>query len=195
MGYKMKSFALYIIAITYFLTTSFIKFELPCRADLLEKSKEIALSESGARESTGRNDGADIEKYLESVGAPKGAAYCAAGQFYCFVEAARVLGIDEREIPIPKSALAKSIFDRAALVGLKARSIPSKHDLIIWRRGSGIFGHVERVVEYGRAGNVLTVAFNVAGESGEGVYLKRRNVFSRLQGMNIRGVVGFYKSN
>lgn len=38
----------------------------------------IYMSQLGVREATGHNDGKDVEKYLKSVGLPKGNAWCAA---------------------------------------------------------------------------------------------------------------------
>ena len=43
-------------------------------------------AEIGVRELSGHNDGAAVEKYLSSVGLPKGYPWCAAFVAYCFSE-------------------------------------------------------------------------------------------------------------
>jgi hypothetical protein len=44
----------------------------------------VYLSQVGARELTGKNDGKQVEKYLRSVGLKKGYAWCAAFVRWCF---------------------------------------------------------------------------------------------------------------
>lgn len=48
---------------------------------------EIYLSQVGVREATGRNDGPEVEMYLQHVGKNKGLAWCSAFVAWCLSEA------------------------------------------------------------------------------------------------------------
>lgn len=48
--------------------------------------QKVFLSFVGVREATGRNDGAQVERFLRSVGLGKGYAWCSAFVFYCFMQ-------------------------------------------------------------------------------------------------------------
>lgn len=167
------------------------KFELPCKTTLLEKSLQVGLKQIGTVEKSNRNDG-EVEKYLLAVGLTKGNPYCAAGQYYCFSVAANLLGIGENAIPIPKSGLANAIYNYAMANGTKKPYRAAMHDLIVWRRGNTLFGHIERIIEVLDKGNVITLAFNVANEVGrEGVFAKKRNIYNPFRRLKIRGLIGF----
>ena len=49
--------------------------------------QKVYTSQIGVTELTGHNDGVQVEKYLASVGLPKGFAYCAAGCHWSFMTA------------------------------------------------------------------------------------------------------------
>lgn len=49
--------------------------------------ESVYNSQIGVREKTGHNDGVHVEKYLASVGLPKGNAWCAAFLHWCFSQA------------------------------------------------------------------------------------------------------------
>ena len=49
--------------------------------------ESVYISQVGVRESTGRNDGYDVEKYLKSVKSVKGNSWCAAFVHWCLVQA------------------------------------------------------------------------------------------------------------
>lgn len=167
------------------------KFELPCNSALLEKSLQVGLKQIGTIEKSNRNDG-EVEKYLLAVGLTKSNPYCAAGQYYCFLVAAKILGIGESAIPIQKSGLADAHFNFASANGWKTKYRASVHDLIVWRRGDTPYGHIERIIEVLDKGNVLTLAFNVSNELGQqGVFVKKRNIYNPLRRMKIRGLIGF----
>ena len=172
------------------------KYILNCKKALLEKSLDIAFTQVGITERTGKNDG-DVEKYLLSVGLRKGFPYCAAGQYYCFIVAADILRLSYREIPIKRTGIANEIFNSAAAMGEKIEYSLRKHDLIVWRVLNGSSGHIERVCKVIKAGWVLTIGFNTSsGETGtqrdgQGVFLRKRNIFHPLGRMAIRGIIGF----
>ena len=173
------------------------RYTVDCNSDLLWLSRQIALNQVGVIEETNRNDG-EVVKYLESVGLNKGNPYCAAGQYYCFNKAAIYLNFNLSSIPIPQTGLANRIFDHGRISGSKTKYNVEVDDLIIWRKGRTIYGHVERVVSIQKAGWVKTIAFNVKDNpnqknSSEGVFIKKRNIFHPLGRLSIRGLLGFKK--
>ena len=188
-----------IVIITFLLMISqslgAVKYTLYCRQDLLVTSREIAVGQAGVTEK-GRNRGKMIERYLNSVGLKAGLPYCAAGQYWCFAEACRVLQIPFENIPVLRTGLANAMFNHAMRHGKRVRFHPAPDDLIIWRRGKSPFGHVERIVATGKAGWVYTIGFNTVKYSGkvrrEGVFFHRRNMNTFLGRMHIRGIIGFY---
>ena len=64
----------------------FVTQDLPAQ-DTTPTIREVYTAELGVRELTGNNDGADVEKYLESVGLGKGYAWCAAFVHWCLEQA------------------------------------------------------------------------------------------------------------
>ncbi len=167
---------------------------LECDPILLKGSLDTAIAQAGTIEMTNNNDGA-VEIYLKSVGLGGGYPYCAAGQYYCFKRAAGALNIDYKEIPIPRTGVANAIFNHAGNKGKIGKYIPAKHDMIVWRHRGKFSGHIERIVQVGKAGWVWTIAFNVSerinGKRVEGVFIKKRNVYHPLGRMLLRGLVGF----
>ena len=167
------------------------KYVLPCSEDLLEQSYIIALLEIGTQERTNNNDGI-VYKYQRALGLKEGSPYCAAGVYWCFLSAIKLLGIDESDIPILKSAVANSVFNDARKRGNNVSYIPQKHCLIVWRRINSWSGHIERIIEIQNAGWVITVGFNTRNKTGQqGVFVRRRHIFHPLGRLAIRGMVGF----
>jgi len=171
--------------------------QLYCNTDLLKASRDSAVAQIGVIEKTGRNDGADIEKYLKSTFTNKGSSYCAAAVYWCFFAAANDLKLSLNQIPIKRTALANGILNDALLRGKKINYVPKEHSLIIWKYPNNCFGHIERILSVEKAGWVTTVAFNVSGFSSkyknkvEGVFLKKRNIFHQLGKIRIRGMISF----
>jgi len=170
-----------------------VKYELHCNKELLSKSHELALSQVGVKEATGKNDGKQVEKYLASVNLSKGNPYCAAGQYWCFKEGARLLKLDEFLIPIYKTGSTYLMFNKAKL-GRKVRYKPKKNDLLFWIVTTT--GHVERIDSVMKGGWVRTIGFNTSSgkgnqREGEGVYLRKRNIYSPLSRMKVRGLIGW----
>ncbi len=171
--------------------------QLNCQSELLKASRDSAIAQHGVIEKNGRNDGADIEKYLKITFTSKGSSYCAAAVYWCFFAAANDLKMSLNQIPIKRTALANGIFKDALYRGKKIKYLPREHSLIIWKYPNSCFGHIERIISVEKAGWVKTVAFNVSGYSAkykkkaEGVFLKKRNIFHQLGKMRIRGMISF----
>lgn len=187
----------YIKIITLPLLLSFnfsfaqVKYIVPAKVSVLEKSLEIGFGEVGTLEQSNRNGG-DVMKYLKPFGLPEGSPYCAAGQYFTFLKAVELLGLNNDVIPIPKTALANSIFHFSKAKGEKIRFSPKRNDLIIWRKARTKFGHIERIISVEDNGWVRTLAFNVKNDAGqEGVFIKRRNILHPLGRLSLRGLVGF----
>ncbi|OGU58944.1 MAG: hypothetical protein A2X64_02860 [Ignavibacteria bacterium GWF2_33_9] len=168
-----------------------VKYEIPAKKSVLEKSLEIGLEEIGTIEKSNRNNG-EVVKYLAPFSLKEGNPYCAAGQYYIFLKAIESLHLEKKYIPIPKTALANEIFNYAKKGNKKVRYFPAKHNLLVWRKAKTKFGHIERIIEVEGKGWVKTLAFNVTcGDGKEGVCRKRRNVLHPLGRLAIRGLIGF----
>jgi len=172
------------------------RYVLPCSKALVVESRKVVWMQLGVTEATNRNDGKDIEKYLKVLGLPTGSPYCLAGQYYCFFEATKILGLPQSAIPLPSTGLSTGLFRFAKQKG-KRQSKISIDDLIVWQRGRSIFGHTERIVKLGRKGWVETIGFNTRKFSKqenrwvEGVFLWKRNLIHPLGQLNLLGFVGF----
>ncbi|MCX7736546.1 MAG: hypothetical protein N2319_07510 [Candidatus Kapabacteria bacterium] len=174
---------------------SYERYVLKCFEPLLQKSRDVLIKQVGTIEQTNQNDGDMIKKYLKSVGLREGYPYCAAGQYYCFKKAIEILGCEENRIPIKRSGLAIEIFNHSKKFGERTVYKAQVDDLIIWRKGSTPFGHIERIIMVMEKGWVKTVGFNTSkiidNKRFEGVFIKKRNIYHRLTGMTIRGLTGF----
>ncbi|MDX9790450.1 MAG: hypothetical protein WC313_05510 [Candidatus Kapaibacterium sp.] len=154
-------------------------------------SEQILMDQVGKREKHA-NQGI-VTVYLRSVGLKSGNPYCAAGQYYCYAEACNRLGLKETYIPFKKTGLSREIYNDAAKKGKRVDYSPAKHDFIIWRlKGNSWRGHIERIIKVCDKGWVLTVGFNVAmDDGGEGVAIKKRNIYHPVGRLIIYGLVGF----
>jgi len=167
------------------------KYVLQCRNDILELSEKYAISQIGTLEKSNRNDG-NVLKYQIGLELDKGAPYCAAGVYWCFLQASIDLGLAENEIPIIKSAVANELFNDASRRGIRSKYIPGRHCLIVWRKKNNWSGHIERIIDVKKAGWVSTVGFNVTNIYGQhGVFRKKRNIFHPLGRLAVRGLIGF----
>ena len=190
-----KIFAFFITLILMFNTAiSQVRYTLPCYDSLLESSHKVALEQIGTLEKTNKNDG-DVVKYLQIFNLKEGSPYCAAGQYYCFLEGAKEKNISKDSIPIIKSALCLAIYNDAKQRGKKTKYSPQKHDLIVWKKGDSWQGHIERVHNVLQNGWVETIGFNssktINGKKQEGVFLQKRNILHPLGRLKIKGLVGF----
>ncbi|MGA2296010.1 MAG: hypothetical protein ABSG15_00495 [FCB group bacterium] len=170
------------------------KYLLSSSKILLEVSRDTALAQVGTLEKTGNNDG-EVEKYQKAVGLKRGDAYCAAGQYWCFLVSADALGLNHNEIPIKRTGVANLMFNDAKQRGSKTSYKATMHDLLVWRKRNTNSGHIERIINAGKAGWVLTVGFNTGsgkpGSACDGVYLRKRNILHPLGRMAVRGLIGF----
>lgn len=169
------------------------KYVVNCNTQLIAKSKQILLEQVGELEQK-PNDSPQIRNYLAAVGINYPAPYCAAGQYYCFSEAANILQLQQTEIPIKRTALANAVYSNAKQNGSTTNYKAKDNDLIIWRKGNSIFGHIERIISVGSCGWVQTVGFNTGSgntRDGDGVYIRKRNIYHPLQRMTIRGLIEF----
>jgi hypothetical protein len=151
---------------------------------LVERSEWYCQREMGKFE-LGKNTGF-CRIYQDAVGIPAGASYCYAGQYWCYEQASRELGIQN---PLPRTGIANVIFDLAKLRGEKGQKI-QRHDFVIWRVPKGWEGHIERVKKVLSGGWVETYAFNVSIGKREGSAIKKRNIFYPLGRKAFRGLVG-----
>ncbi len=172
------------------------KYVVYCDSTLLEASRDTAMAQVGTYEKTRRNDG-EVEKYLTSVGLKAGLPYCAAGQYYCFSQAVKALEMMNQSIPISRTGVANKIFNDARAKGRKVKYTPNIHDMIFWKKKNSFAGHIERVIGIMKAGWVRTIGFNTSPgrnssqRDGQGVFIRKRNIYHPLARMVIRGLIGF----
>lgn len=143
------------------------------------RAMEIMDSQLFVRELTGKNDGADVEKYLKSVGLGKGYAWCMAFVFWGFEEASADLGVKNL---VPKTAGVLDCYAKAK--GKYGVKDPEEGDQFIMDFGKGA-GHTGMVTEV-KNNRIYTVEGNTsadpsyAGEDreGNGVFERSRPISS-----------------
>ena len=93
-----------------------------------------------------RNSSVHIDRWLQSTGHPPGTPYCAAFTSYCLNQTEA-----ERPAPPHRTALATNFLQAQGTVDarkvLRGAARPEAGDVIVWRRGNGIFGHAGFVSE------------------------------------------------
>lgn len=106
---------------------------------IIPEHLQIAKSYTGTVD-RGDNTGPDVDRFLSAVGLGPGYPWCAAFVSYCLDQP-----IDPAVTePETRSALASDFISRNSmkashvLMGIKQ---PQPGDIVIWRRGNGIFGH------------------------------------------------------
>ena len=97
-------------------------------------------------------------------------------------------------IPIYRTGSTYLMFNKAKQVGKKVSYKPQKNDLLFWIVTTT--GHVERIDSVLKGGWVKTIGFNTSSgtgnqRDGEGVYLRKRNIYHILSRMKVRGLIGF----
>ena len=156
---------------------------------LVPRHLDTAKSYIGTKEKTNHNDGPVVEKFLKSVGRKKGDSWCAAFVSYC-LQAAKVLyprihsGL-ARSFKLKNSLKAKDV-----LIG-KYKILPGT--IIIWEKGSTVFGHVGFVEKWDEKSGI-TIEGNTCSDrtylpiskihpvdkpneyKGDGVYRKNRSI-------------------
>jgi hypothetical protein len=126
------------------------------------------------RESTGKNDGKEVEKYLKSVGLGKGYAWCAA---YCSYN------LQLFRVPAPKSAWSPDFAQQKDIIWRpvslhKGKPAPQSGDCFtLYYSNIKRVGHVGFIVGE-TAGYFITIegnTNNAGSREGDGVYKKKRD--------------------
>lgn len=138
---------------------------------------DTAKSYLFVREKTGKNDGYYVEKFLKYVGRKKGDSWCAAYVSYC-------LGVSKVSYPTVKSGLARSFKLKSSIKAndvLLGRITIPPGSIVIWEKGSTIFGHVGFVIKWlTKSGTTIegnTGSGNTGSQSdGDGVYKRTRYI-------------------
>lgn len=131
-----------------------------------------AAADVGVRESTGRNDGPEVERYLAHVGLGKGHAWCAAFVSY---------HLSKCGVANPRSAWSPAFAAEAQRVWTPrkaSRSLLPGDVFSLYYANLGRVGHVGFVS--GAEGRyILTIEGNTSGpgsREGDGVYARRREL-------------------
>lgn len=103
------------------------------------RALEIAVSQNGVQEKTGKNDGAAVEAFLASVGLPKGYAWCMAFVYWAFQQASHELNVKN---PLIRTAGVLRQWNETKLSKVKT---PKAGDIFIMDFGGGA-GHTGLVV-------------------------------------------------
>ena len=125
----------------------------------------IAKTQIGVRESTGNNDGKEVEKYLAYTGSKKGEPWCAAFVSWVFGQA----GFKQ-----PRTAWSPSLFPKSKLLAAPKPAVVFG----IYFPEKGRIAHVG-LVEQQAANWIYTIEgnTNLAGSrEGDGVYRKLRHI-------------------
>jgi hypothetical protein len=148
----------------------------------LNKVIEVANSQIGVLEQPlGSNSGPEVEKYLASVGLPKGNSWCMAFVYYCFNEASKKLSVKN---PLVKTGGCLHHWNETN--GKKITTTQAKNNpllitpgaIFIIDHGSGL-GHTGIVIDV-VAGYITTIegnTNNTNSREGIGVFkLKNRKI-------------------
>lgn len=110
---------------------------------LSEKTLQIAITQIGVQEiPKNSNAGADVEKYLKSVGLGKGFSWCMAFVYWCANEASKQLAVPNT---LQRTGGVLAMWNAKPLLRVKA---PQPGDIMIldYGKGLGHTGIVENVV-------------------------------------------------
>lgn len=145
--------------------------------DEAKRTLQISKGFVGVQEEK-RNSGYWVDRFLKSVGLKPGAEWCGAFVGFC-LDSAKVTSLKVR------SGLARRYVQKNSIKATKVlegnMSIP-EGTLLIWRRGTTIFGHVGFVVSWkGKSGTTIegnTSSLNKTSlqYAGQGVYRKKRTI-------------------
>jgi hypothetical protein len=135
---------------------------------LSEKTLQIAITQIGVQEiPKNSNAGADVEKYLKSVGLGKGFSWCMAFVYWCANEASKQLAVPNT---LQRTGGVLAMWNAKPLLRVKT---PQPGDIMIldYGKGLGHTGIVEKVVGI----NIHTIEGNTNDEgSREGYEVCRR---------------------
>lgn len=146
---------------------------------LATRAVQIAETQVGIREATGKNDGLEVEAYLKTVGLTKGYSYCMAFVVWCFEQAAASLGVKS---PLIRTGGVLDQYNRTGCAKILVSQvggafIPMPGDIFIINLGNG-HGHTGLV----RPGDAGTGHFNTVeantnddgSANGDGDYFRVR---------------------
>lgn len=141
------------------------------------KTLSIATGFIGVKEEWGTNRGYWVNRFLTNVKSKPGNQWCAAFVSFC-LDSAGVKSLTTR------SALARSFVRPYSVKATKVISenmeIPPG-SIIVWRRGTTLFGHVG-IVEQWRGKSGTTIEGNTSSgvkgsqNDGDGVYRRKRTI-------------------
>lgn len=138
---------------------------------------DTALKYKNVKEKTGHNDGPEVEMFLKSVNGHKGDSWCSAFVSYCMT-------VTHVKNPSFRTALAQGYITKQSIKAndvLIGKVKIKRGDLVIYKRGQTIFGHIG--ISTGDWSNRCgpTIEGNTSGNAGsqydgEGVYEKVRYI-------------------
>lgn len=121
---------------------------------LQQKAIEIAISQIGQEEKPrGSNWGEPVKSYLASVGITFPASWCMAFMYWCFLQAAKAMGV---KTPLTKTGGVLNAWNKAPTT-VKVTD-PQPGDIFIQDHGHGL-GHTG-IVERVEGDNVHTIEGN-----------------------------------
>lgn len=121
---------------------------------LQQKAIEIAISQIGEEEKPrGSNWGEPVKSYLASVGIAFPASWCMAFAYWCFLQAAKAMGV---KTPLTKTGGVLNAWNKAP-AAVKVTD-PQPGDIFIQDHGHGL-GHTG-IVERVEGDNVHTIEGN-----------------------------------
>jgi len=160
----------------FYLLTLFVQV---CVSQDLERQKTFNIAKSfvGTKE-VGKNSGFWVDRFLKSVGLKPGAEWCGAFVGFC-LDSAKVKSLKVR------SGLARRYVTKSSIKATKVIQSNMKvpqGSLLIWRRGSTIFGHVGIVEQWqGKTGSTVegntTSGKKGVQYAGNGVYARSRAIY------------------
>jgi CHAP domain len=143
---------------------------------------KTALSQTHVRERTGRNDGAEIRKYLKTLNLPEGTPYCGAFVEWVYRQCGVVSNVQAPAVAYSWAKYPNRIvWNKSAVLGKK---VPQQGDVAVfaWRqRRGGVRYHSEMVIEWQDEEDIedfVTVGGNTSSPTNkkiEGVFRKLRN--------------------
>ena len=164
---------------------------------IITRGYEIALAFEGVREATGKNDGYWQRRFQKSVGISAGSPYCYAFQYFCMDSARRELGLEEAQMPLPKTGLANAFLDYASKRGQKVEYRAKRYNFLLWRFEKRYWskGHIAGILEVSNGGNIITIEANTRCGSqgnereGDGICQKKRNYKHPLGRMKYKAII------
>ncbi len=143
-----------------------------------QKHLQIAETFIGITEATGKNDGPEVEMFLQSVGLKKGAPWCAAFVSYCLTTA----NVKEPKI---RSGLARAFKKSKGLINsndvLRGTKKVEAGSIVGWEKGNTVFGHIGFVKSWNKQHGITIEGNTSSGvkgsqNDGNGVYIRARSI-------------------